>query len=266
MIMEKRRMRILDEMKAKIRKAHLSRDNLMVFADSAYSDLEKQINILFERLTEWYGVYFPELKLEDRVKYCNLVLQIDKKDFQKSKKAIQSILGEKAEGVVKSLQNTMGADLDEKDLDSIKLLAQQILALEETKDQLEKYIGSLAKEVCPNLSEVGGPKIAAKLIAHVGSLEKLAKLPASTIQVLGAEKALFKHLRRKTKPPKHGIIFQHTIIHSAPKDKRGRLARTLASKLAIAAKVDAYGKGHFVGKELREDFEKRVKEIMNEKE
>jgi len=266
MLMEKRRIKILEEMKAKIKKAHLSRDNLLVFADNAISDLEKQINILFERLNEWYGVYFPELKIEDRVKYCNLVIQIDKKDFQASKKSIQSILGDKAEPVIKSLQNTMGADLEDKDLDQIKLVAQQILTLEETKEQLKKYVETLAKEICPNMSEVGGPKIAAKLIAHVGSLEKLAKLPASTIQVLGAEKALFKHLRRKTKPPKHGIIFQHTIIHSAPKNKRGKLARTLASKLAIAAKVDAYGKGHFIGKQLREEFEKRVNEIMNEKE
>lgn len=262
--MDKRRMKILEEMKAKIKKSYLSKDNLLVFADNAITDLEKQSNLLFERLTEWYGVYFPELKVDDRIKYSNLVLQIDKKDINSTKKSIQSILGEKATGVINSLEKTMGSELEEKDLDAIKLLAQQIITLEEAKEQLQQYEESLAREICPNLVEVGGPKIASKLISHVGSLEKLAKLPASTIQVLGAEKALFKHLRRKTKPPKHGIIFQHTLIHSAPKDKRGKLARALASKLAIAAKVDAYGKGHFVGKELRQDFEKRAKEILNQ--
>ena len=263
--MVKRRDRILEEMKAKIKKSYLSRDNLLVFADNASSDLEKQTNILFERLTEWYGIYFPELKLEDRSKYCNIVMQIDKKNMQESKKVIQSILGDKAPNIIGQLERTMGSEMQEKDIETVRMLAQQILTLEETMEQLEQYKESLAREVCPNMSEVGGPRIAAKLIAHMGSLEKLAKLPASTIQVLGAEKALFKHLRRKTKPPKHGIIFQHTLIHSAPKDKRGRLARALASKLAIAAKVDAYGKGHFVGNELRADFQKRANEIMNSK-
>lgn len=258
-------MRILEEMKAKIRKSYLSRDNLIVFCDNTISDLEKENNLLFERLTEWYGSYFPELKIDDRIKYCNLVLQIDKKNMEASKKSIISMLGEKGKVIAGLLEKTMGSDLEEKDLDAIKLVAQQIITLEETKRQLQDYEERLAREVCPNLAEVGGPKIASKLIAHVGSLEKLAKLPGSTIQVLGAEKALFKHLRRKTKPPKHGIIFQHTMIHSAPRDKRGKLARALASKLAIAAKVDAYGKGHFIGAELRKDFEKRASEIMNEK-
>ncbi|MCS7109448.1 MAG: hypothetical protein NZ903_01470, partial [Candidatus Micrarchaeota archaeon] len=156
-------------------------------------------------------------------------------------------------------------DLEEKDLDAIKIVAQQIIALEEIKKQLQQYEDELVREIAPNLVEVGGPRITAKLIAHVGSLEKLARLPASTIQVLGAEKALFKHLRRKTKPPKHGIIFQHTIVHSVPKNKRGKIARALATKLAIAAKIDVFGKGKFIGKELRVEFEKRVKEILNEK-
>ena len=263
--MVKRRERILEEMKAKIKKSYLSRDNLLVFADNASSDLEKQTNILFERLTEWYGIYFPELKLDDRSKYCNLVMQIDKKNMQESRKIIQSVMGDKAPNIIGQLEHTMGSEMQEKDIETVRMLAQQILALEEAMEQLEQYKEALAREICPNMSEVGGPRIAAKLIAHMGSLEKLAKLPASTIQVLGAEKALFKHLRRKTKPPKHGIIFQHTLIHSAPKDKRGRLARALASKLAIAAKVDAYGKGHFVGNELRADFQKRANEIMNAK-
>jgi len=263
--MVKRRERILEEMKAKIKQSYLSRDNLLVFADNASSDLEKQANILFERLTEWYGIYFPELKLEDRSKYCNLVLQIDKKNMEQSKKAIQSVMGDKAQNLISQLERSMGTELQEKDLDTIKVVAQQILALEETMNQIEQYKEGLAKEVCPNMSEVGGPRIAAKLIAHMGSLEKLAKLPASTIQVLGAEKALFKHLRRKTKPPKHGIIFQHSLIHSAPKEKRGKLARALAAKLAIAAKVDAYGKGHFIGNELRAEFQKRANDILNSK-
>ena len=263
--MPTRRERILDEMKAKLRQSYLSRDLLLVFCDNAVKDVERNANILFERLNEWYSIYFPELKLEDRSKYCNLVLQIDKENMAESKKAILTILGEKGAPVVNALENSAGADLQPKDLEGMKLIAQQILMLEETEEQLNKYVDTVSREVCPNMAEVAGPKVAAMLIAHVGGLEKIAKLPASTLQVLGAEKALFKHLRKNTKPPKHGIIFQHSLIHSSPKDKRGKIARALSGKLAIAAKVDAYGKGKFIGKELRAQFEKRVQEILTQK-
>jgi nucleolar protein 56 len=263
--MPTRRERILDEMKAKLKKSYLSRDLLLVFCDNAVKDVERNANILFERLNEWYSVYFPELKLEDRAKYCNLVLQLDKENMAESKKAIQTIMGEKGAPIINALENSSGADLQPKDLEGMKLIAQQILMLEETEEQLNKYVDTVSREVCPNMAEVAGPKVAAMLIAHVGGLEKLAKLPASTIQVLGAEKALFKHLRKHTKPPKHGIIFQHSQIHGSPKDKRGKIARALAGKIAIAAKVDAYGKGKFIGKELRAQFEKRVQDILAEK-
>jgi len=252
-------------MKAKLKQSYLSRDLLLVFCDNAVKDVERNANILFERLNEWYSVYFPELKLEDRTKYCNLVMQIDKENMEASKKAISGLMGEKAAPIISALEGSAGADLQPKDLESMKLIAQQILMLEETEEQLNKYVDTVSREVCPNAAEVAGPKVAAMLIAHVGGLEKLAKLPASTIQVLGAEKALFKHLRKHTKPPKHGIIFQHSQIHSAPRDKRGKLSRALAAKIAIALKVDAYGKGKFIGKELRAQFEKRAEEILKEK-
>ncbi|VVB73836.1 putative NOP5 family protein [uncultured archaeon] len=263
--MPTRRERIMEEMKAKLKQSYLSRDLLLVFCDNAVKDVERNANILFERLNEWYSIYFPELKIEDRSKYCNLVLQIDKENMAESKKAIMSVMGEKGAPIVSALETSAGTDLQPKDLEGMKLIAQQILMLEETEEQLNKYVDTVSREVCPNMAEVAGPKVAAMLIAHVGGLEKLAKLPASTIQVLGAEKALFKHLRKHTKPPKHGIIFQHSQIHSSPRDKRGKIARALAGKIAIAAKIDAYGKGHFMGKELRAQFEKRVQDILAEK-
>jgi nucleolar protein 56 len=112
------------------------------------------------------------------------------------------------------------------------------------------------------MSEVAGPEIAAKLIAHVGSLKRLAFLPSSTIQVLGAEKALFKHLKnRRIAPPKHGIIFQHAKISNSPKEVRGKIARALANKLALAARADAFSK-NFIAKQLKDDFEARCKEIL----
>jgi nucleolar protein 56 len=251
-------------MKEKIKIAYKPRDILLVFGENTIRDLERTTNLLFEKLNEWYSIYFPELKLEDRAKYCRLVQAIDKERMDQNRAKIKEIMPEKGEEIFKKLQNSSGIDLTEKDLESIRTLATAILALMKEQQEKENYVEGIAREVCPNLAEVGGPRVAAKLIAHVGGIEKLAKLPSSTIQVLGAEKALFKHLKRKTKPPKHGLIFQHSAIHSAPKEQRGRIARALASQLSIAIKVDAYGK-RFIGKELREKFEHRLKEIQAEK-
>ena len=120
--------------------------------------------------------------------------------------------------------------------------------------------------MAPNTTHLLGGLLTAKLISHVKSVEKLATLPASTIQVLGAEKALFKHLRSKgrVKPPKHGYLFQHPKVSSAPKKLRGKIARTLAAKVALAAKVDAYG-GEFIGDKLRQAFEQRCEEVLSKK-
>ncbi len=260
MAKETKRERIIREMKEKIKVAYKPRDILLVFGENTIRDIEKSNNLLFEKLNEWYSIYFPELKLEDRVKYCKLVLAIDKEKMEENRAKIKEIMGEKGEEVYKRLQNSSGIDLTSKDLESIRELASTILTLIKEQQEKEAYVEGIAREVCPNTAEVAGPRVAAKLIAHVGGLEKLAKLPSSTVQVLGAEKALFKHLKRKTKPPKHGIIFQHSSIHSAPKDQRGKIARALSAQISIAAKVDTYGK-RFIGKELREKFENRVKEI-----
>jgi len=259
-----KRERILEEMKQKMRTAYLSRDAILVYIEGMIEDLEKTLNLLFERLNEWYSIYFPELKLLDRNKYCRLVLAINKEDIKSTETNVKEIMGDKSEEIMRQLGSTIGIELLGKDIQKIQESAKQIMELEYLKAELEKYEEGVAKEVCPNLAEVGGAKIAAKLIAHVGGLQKLAKLPASTIQVLGAEKALFKHLKKHTKAPKHGLIFQHTAVHSAPRELRGKVARTLASKLSIAVKIDTYGK-RFIGKELKEKLDARIKGILEHK-
>lgn len=256
-----KRERIFAEMKQRMKAAYLSRDAILVYIDGMIEDLEKSLNLLFERLNEWYSIYFPELRISDRAKYCKLVLVIDKEDMKGSEERIKEVMGEKAEDVIKSLGTSMGIDLLSKDVKKIQETAGKIIELERLKEDIEKYEEGVAKEVCPNMAEVGGAKIAAKLVAHVGGLQKLARLPASTIQVLGAEKALFRHLKKHTRPPKHGIIFQHNAVHSAPRAVRGKIARTLATKLSIAAKMDAYGK-NFIGKELKEKMDAKIKEIL----
>ena len=115
------------------------------------------------------------------------------------------------------------------------------------------------KKIAPNITAIAGPTIGARLLAKAGGLEKLARLPASTIQVLGAEKALFRALRKGTKPPKHGILFQHPWVHGTPRWQRGKIARVIAAKLALAARIDLY-RGELV-KELVEKLKERIKEI-----
>ena len=115
--------------------------------------------------------------------------------------------------------------------------------------------------MAPNVCKIIGPNIGARLIAYAGGIEKLATMPAGTIQVLGAEKALFKHIKDGTPPPKHGVIFQHEMINKAPKNKRGKIARLLATKLAIAAKADAFTK-NYIADELKKEIEERYREIM----
>ena len=252
---------ILEEMKQKMKAAYLQRDALLIYVEGMIEDLEKVTNLIFERENEWYSLYFPELKILDRTKYCKLVLAIDKEDPKGTEERVRELAGDKANDVLRQLSTSTGIEMLGKDLERIREGAQKIIELSKYKEDLERYEEGVAKEVCPNLAEVGGPKIAAKLIAHVGGLQKLAKLPASTIQVLGAEKALFKHMKKHTKPPKHGLIFQHNAVHSAPKSVRGKIARAIATKLAMAVKVDAYSK-RFIGKEMKEKLDAKIKDIL----
>ena len=139
-------------------------------------------------------------------------------------------------------------------------MSKKVLDLYNIRQSLENYVESVMDEVAPNIKEVGGSLLGARLISMVGGLMNLAKLPASTMQILGAEKALFRSLKTKARPPKHGIIFQHPLIHDAKRWQRVKIARALAGKLSIAARVDAF-KGKYAGDELKADLNKRVKEV-----
>lgn len=137
----------------------------------------------------------------------------------------------------------------------------KIKELEKFKGKLEEYIKSEMERVAPNLSSLVGAILGARLIAMSGGLKKLAELPASRIQLLGAEKALFRHIIKHTKPPKHGIIFQHPLVRNTPKKLRGKVARTFAAKIAIASRIDAFS-GIDKSKELKKRLEERVKSIQ----
>jgi nucleolar protein 56 len=154
----------------------------------------------------------------------------------------------------------MGADLGDEDLNQIQSMCKHVLELYGVRQSLENYVDSVMEEVAPNTKAIAGSLLGARLIAIAGGLMNLAKLPASTMQVLGAEKALFRSLKTKARPPKHGIIFQHPLIHDAKRWQRGKIARALAGKLTIAARVDAFS-GKYAADELKADLDKRVEEI-----
>jgi len=132
--------------------------------------------------------------------------------------------------------------------------------IEGLKQELEDYIEQSCERIAPNLNELLGSSLAAKVIAHAGSLEKLAKMPSSTIQVLGAEKALFRHLKENGSPPKHGILFLHPYVNHTPKNKRGKIARFIANKTAIAARLDNYG-GDFRGDKLKKEIKQKYEQL-----
>lgn len=247
----------------KVRKAAEKRDLFIAQAISALDDINKTLNLFASRVREWYGLHFPELDdlLEDHEDYAKVVSKIGGRDSI-AKEALMKlgIKSDLATKVVDAAGASMGADLTDFDLSAIRLLSDSTLELFEIRRRLEKYIDEAMMEVAPNIRGLVGPLLGARLIALAGGLHKLATLPASTIQVLGAEKALFRALRTGGKPPKHGVLFQYPLIHKSPKWQRGKIARALAAKLAIAARIDAFT-GEYKADELREQLEKRIEEI-----
>ncbi|MDH5815890.1 MAG: C/D box methylation guide ribonucleoprotein complex aNOP56 subunit [Candidatus Nezhaarchaeota archaeon] len=239
------------------------RDLLVAQAVSCIDEIEKILNILASRLREWYGVHFPELGnvIKDHEDFVRALILIGHRDNIKKKEVLEE-LGPLRDKISKILETgpSLGANVLQKDVDVIRDVASIVLKLYEVNERLRRYVDEVMGEVAPNLKELIGPVLGARLIALAGGLERLAKLPASTIQLLGAEKALFRALRTGSKPPKHGVIFQYPEIHRSPKWQRGKIARALAGKIAIAARVDFFT-GEYIADELKEDLKNRIKEI-----
>lgn len=246
-----------------IRKKSSRRDLLTSQTILIIDDLDKTFNIFANRLKEWYGLHFPELStlVNKNEKYLKLIASLGRrKNFTLEKLIKEGFTPEQCKNILSVAESSIGAKIEKKDILEIQNFANALLTLYNTRNNLESYLEEAIKEVAPHIHKLVGPTLGARLIAKVGGLGNLAKKSSSTIQVLGAEKALFRSLRTGTKPPKHGLIFQHNQIHQRPRWQRGKIARALASKLAIAARLDAYG-GKYRGEELSKDFDERVKEI-----
>lgn len=253
----------LEYTRRKLRSAAQKRDLLAIQAVRAIDDIDKTINLFSERLREWYSIHFPELDkiVDDHEEYANIVSRFgDRNSIDKDGLKELGFNEQKINRILDAAKKSIGADISEDDLSAMRTIANTILELYNIRRNLTNYLEGVMKEVAPNVTALVGPTLGARLLSLAGSLDELAKLPASTIQVLGAEKALFRALRSGGKPPKHGVIFQYPYIHTSPRWQRGKIARALAAKLAIAARVDAFS-GRFIGDQLNEQLKKRIDEI-----
>ena len=234
--------------KRRMRKAIRPEDHLRQ-AVAAADDLQEQANVLVERIREWYGLHFPELaKMMDESHYLDLVAKYGRRE---------SLPLETGESV--------GAELGEPEEREIRGIAQLALTLAGQQRDLESYVERSIRTLAPNVADLAGPMIAARLVTLAGSVEDLARYPAGTVQLLGAEKALFRHMKSGSRPPKHGVLFQHPLIHRAPPWQRGALARAFAGRIAMAARADAYTHRR-IAPELQASLDRAVTEIRRRKE
>lgn len=248
--------------KKRVHVAISSRDNLLIQTVGAIDELNKASNLLFERLTEWYGTYFPEFRHADNAKYVQGVLIMDRAKPDAAE--IERVFGPQAQSILAKMNSSVGSGFSEEDLSRARSLAIEIQSLWRLRDEIQSYQEKIAQELCPNMSYIAGPALAAKLVAQAGGLQRLSTFPASTIQVLGAEKALFKHLRSGSRPPKHGLLFQHASVGMSPKKLRGKIARALAAKLTIASKADAISH-NFIAEKLKASFDAHLARILAQK-
>ncbi len=237
-------------------------DNIIIQIVSTLDVIKKSISLFSGNLREWYGLHFPELTdkvVEDNILLAKLVSIIggrEKFTYDNLKDNFQL-----EDSKIKSLQNyalnSMGASFN---LDIVQDYANQIISLDVYRNELEVYLTDIIEKFTPNINAVLGALITAKLIAKAGGLKKLAYMPASRIQLLGAEKALYRFLKTGEKRPKHGLLFQWNQIRSAKPYHRGKIARVVAGKIGISAKVD-YFSGEFIGDKFASEIQSKIKEI-----
>lgn len=216
-------------------------DMMVVQAVSLLDSSDKELNLYAMRMREWYGWHFPEMAkvLNDNLVYARVILAAGFRD-RISKTDLSGILPEEMEKALKTAAEvSMGTDITQQDLDNIVLLATAVVESSEHRNQLARYLESRMRAIAPNLTELLGFLVGARLLAHAGSLVELAKKPGSTIQILGAEKALFRALKTKHATPKYGLIYQTSLIGRAQGKYKGKMARMLASKAALGIRVDA---------------------------
>jgi nucleolar protein 58 len=216
-------------------------DTMIIQAIALLDDLDKELNQYAMRVKEWYGWHFPEMAriINDNVAYARVVLTMGMRS-NASKTDLTDVLPEEIEGAVKAAAEvSMGTEITPDDLENIQALAEQVVDFTEYRQQLSAYLSNRMKAIAPNLTALVGDLVGARLIAHAGSLTNLSKSPASTIQILGAEKALFRALKTKHDTPKYGLIYHASLVGQATGKNKGKIARVLAAKAALGIRVDS---------------------------
>ncbi|XP_051866364.1 nucleolar protein 56 [Pristis pectinata] len=241
-------------------------DNMIIQSISLLDQLDKDINTFSMRVREWYGYHFPELIkiVAENYTYCRLAKLIgNRKELsEESLPALEEIVMDsaKAQAILDASRSSMGMDISPIDLINIESFSNRVVSLAEYRKTLQDYLRSKMNQVAPNLATLIGEVVGARLISHAGSLTNLAKYPASTVQILGAEKALFRALKTRSNTPKYGLIFHSTFIGRAAAKNKGRISRYLANKCTIASRIDCFSEipTNVFGDKLRDQVEERL--------
>eukprot|EP00040_Diaphanoeca_grandis_P001971 m.20209 g.20209 ORF g.20209 m.20209 type:complete len:492 (+) comp12806_c0_seq1:271-1746(+) len=241
-------------------------DNMIIQAICLLDQLDKDVNTFSMRIKEWYSYHFPELMkiVTDNYEYARVAQYIKRRSSltEKSLEDIEAIVMDsaKAQRVIDSAKQSMGMEVSDIDLLNIDAFSTRVVSLAEYRKSLHEYLVSKMNTVAPNLAALIGEQVGARLISHAGSLTNLAKYPASTVQILGAEKALFRALKTKSNTPKYGLIFHSTFIGRAGAKNKGRISRYLANKASIASRIDCFSDvpSKAYGTVLREQVEERL--------
>lgn len=239
-------------------------DTMIIQAIALLDDLDKELNIYAMRVKEWYGWHFPEMAriVNDNLAYAKIIIAMGMRTNAVNAD-LAEILPEEIETAVKAAAEvSMGTEITSDDLDNIRGLAEQVVSFTDERAQLSSYLAARMQAVAPNLTALVGELVGARLIAHAGSLMNLAKSPASTIQILGAEKALFRALKTKHDTPKYGLIYHASLVGQATGKNKGKIARVLSAKASLGLRVDALadwsaegeGKGDAVAEEDRNAY------------
>ncbi|KDP35364.1 hypothetical protein JCGZ_10348 [Jatropha curcas] len=240
-------------------------DTMIIQAIGLLDDLDKELNTYAMRVREWYGWHFPELSkiVQDNILYAKAVKLMGSRD-NAIKLDFSEILPDEVEAELKeAAMISMGTEVSDVDLLNIRELCDQVLSLSEYRAQLYDYLKSRMNTIAPNLTALVGELVGARLIAHGGSLLNLAKQPGSTVQILGAEKALFRALKTKHATPKYGLLFHASLVGQASSKMKGKISRSLAAKAALAIRYDALGDGqdNSMGLENRLKLEARLRNL-----
>ncbi|KAF7768674.1 hypothetical protein Agabi119p4_7917 [Agaricus bisporus var. burnettii] len=242
-------------------------DNMIIQAIALLDQLDKDVNLFSMRIREWYGYHFPELIriVPDNQQYARAALFIGDKDKLDEEKLpeLTAILDDNstlAQNVLDAARGSMGSSLAEMDMINISSFANRVVSLTEYRISLISYLSEKMNLVAPSLTALLGERIGARLISHAGSLSNLSKYPASTVQILGAEKALFRALKTKGNTPKYGLLYHSTFIGRAKTQHKGRISRFLANKCSIASRIDCYSDHPTskFGEALRSQVEERL--------